>query len=149
MRFWVLSAAILVAFFASARPARAELVLFSSGRSISVKAWRAEGNSFVLSLRTGGEIVCDRDLIERIDPDEVPYPDPEPVAPPPNLEASTLPPVPYGEIIDRFAAEQNVPAKLVRAVIQAESNYQERARSRKGAMGLMQLMPDTARQYAV
>ena len=55
----------------------------------------------------------------------------------------------YGEIIDRVSAEQGVDAKLVRAVIQVESAYQERARSPKGAMGLMQLMPDTARQYAV
>jgi soluble lytic murein transglycosylase-like protein len=34
-------------------------------------------------------------------------------------------------------------------VIQVESAYQQRARSRKGAVGLMQLMPETARQYAV
>jgi soluble lytic murein transglycosylase-like protein len=42
-----------------------------------------------------------------------------------------------------------VSPQLVKAVIRVESGYQERARSRKGAMGLMQLMPDTARQYAV
>jgi soluble lytic murein transglycosylase-like protein len=42
-----------------------------------------------------------------------------------------------------------VDATLVRAVIQVESNYQPRARSRKGARGLMQLMPATARQYGV
>ena len=49
----------------------------------------------------------------------------------------------------RAATEQGVSVKLVRAVIQVESAYQERARSRKGAMGLMQLMPETARQYGV
>jgi len=58
-------------------------------------------------------------------------------------------PAPYREIIDRIAGEQGVPARLVKAVIQVESAYQPRAKSRKGAMGLMQLMPETARQYAV
>ena len=57
--------------------------------------------------------------------------------------------VPYSDIIDRVSAEQNVPAKLVRAVIQVESAYNVRARSPKGAMGLMQLMPATAKQYAL
>jgi soluble lytic murein transglycosylase-like protein len=42
-----------------------------------------------------------------------------------------------------------VSPKLVRALIQVESAYHERARSPKGAMGLMQLMPATAKQYAV
>src|SRR4029450_688587 len=57
--------------------------------------------------------------------------------------------VPYSAIIDKVSAEQGVSAKLVRAVIEVEAAYQERARSRKGAMGLMQLMPATAKQYAV
>src|SRR3954466_9947646 len=57
--------------------------------------------------------------------------------------------VPYGEIIDSVAAAHGVPARLVRAVIKVESDFQERARSRKGAMGLMQLMPETARRFSV
>ena len=38
---------------------------------------------------------------------------------------------------------------LVRALIQVESGYRPRARSSRGAMGLMQLMPSTAREYRV
>jgi soluble lytic murein transglycosylase-like protein len=55
----------------------------------------------------------------------------------------------YDEIIEKAAAAEGVSSQLVRAVIQVESAYQARARSRKGAMGLMQLMPETARQYDV
>lgn len=51
--------------------------------------------------------------------------------------------------IDRHSADQSVDPKLVRAVIQVESGYNHRARSHKGAMGLMQLMPATASQMRV
>jgi soluble lytic murein transglycosylase-like protein len=139
-----------VSLVASAVPARAEIVYFSTGRTMSVKAHRVEGDSVVLSLRTGGEIVIDASNIARVAPDEVPYP--EPVVEQPAAVVAAVEPaadVPYGAIIDRVSAEQGVSAKLVRAVIQVESAYQERARSPKGAMGLMQLMPATARQYAV
>jgi soluble lytic murein transglycosylase-like protein len=132
----------------SARSARAELVYFNTGRTLSVKSHRADGDSLVLVLRGGGEIVCDASIVARFAPDEVPYPEPEAEA-----SAMAVQPIatfgPYSEIIDRVAAEQDVPVKLVRAVIQVESAYNVRARSAKGAMGLMQLMPATARQYAL
>jgi soluble lytic murein transglycosylase-like protein len=144
-------AGVLMSVMAIARPARADLVFFSTGRSMSVKSYRIDGDSLVLTLRSGGEIVCDRAAIARIEPDEVPYPEPEAeaaaVAVPAPLPATAE--VPYSELINRVAAEQGVPSRLVHAVIKVESGYRQGARSPKGAMGLMQLMPGTARQYAV
>jgi soluble lytic murein transglycosylase-like protein len=51
--------------------------------------------------------------------------------------------------IDEAAARHHVDPNLVRALVQVESNFNPSAVSSKGAMGLMQLMPDTARKYDV
>jgi len=129
---------------AAATPARAEIVFLASGQVLSVKSHREEGSALVLVLRNGGEMTCDASMVARIAPDEVPHPEDLPPKP-----IVALAPVPYGDIIDRVAAEQRVDPKVVRAVITVESAFKQRARSRKGAMGLMQLMPDTARRYGV
>ena len=55
----------------------------------------------------------------------------------------------YAELIAAAAETHGVDPVLVQALIQVESNYRPRARSNKGAMGLMQLMPSTAREYNV
>jgi soluble lytic murein transglycosylase-like protein len=113
---------------------------------VSVKSHRLDGGSITLVLRDGGEITFDQSLVTSIVPDEVPDPEPATEAP---ATAAAVPTVPYADLIDATAARHGVDPQLVRAVIQVESAYQASARSRKGAMGLMQLMPRTARQYAV
>ncbi len=55
----------------------------------------------------------------------------------------------YAELIESIAADSGVDPVLVKAIIRAESNFDQRAVSRKGAQGLMQLMPGTAGRYAV
>ena len=52
-------------------------------------------------------------------------------------------------LVDRWAEHFGVPSELVRAVIEAESNWNPRAASPAGAVGLMQLMPDTAAAFRV
>jgi len=131
-----------------ATPASADLVFFRNGGSLSVKSHRLEGDTLVLELRGGGEVTCEGSTIERIEADEVPYPEPSD-----SVAAITAPgldaPEEYRAIIDDLAALHGVDARLVRAVVQVESAYQPAARSPKGALGLMQLMPSTARQYLV
>jgi soluble lytic murein transglycosylase-like protein len=55
----------------------------------------------------------------------------------------------YDEIISLHAREHSVRPDLVRAVMQVESAFNPNARSPKGALGLMQLMPSTIRQFGV
>ena len=66
--------------------------------------------------------------------------------------ATRLLSVPDGDLLARIeehSSRTELDPKLVQAVIQIESGYNPRALSRKGAMGLMQLMPGTARDLAV
>lgn len=55
----------------------------------------------------------------------------------------------YSGIVEEKAKKHNVDPKLVKSVIRAESNWNHRAVSPKGAMGLMQLMPQTANLMGV
>jgi len=55
----------------------------------------------------------------------------------------------YAPLVEKIGEKHGVPAAFIHAVIRAESNYDPRAVSAKGAAGLMQLMPDTAERYGV
>jgi soluble lytic murein transglycosylase-like protein len=88
-------------------------------------------------------------VIVRVEPDEVEYPEDvlESVAPEPAVLEPPAVPARYRDLVARAAAKHGVDARLVHAVIQVESGYHTRARSPKGARGLMQLLPSTGRQY--
>jgi hypothetical protein len=65
--------------------------------------------------------------------------EPEPLAPPTGID----------EAVSRIAAEHSLPPQLIHSVIKVESNYNAHAVSNKGALGLMQLIPATARRFGV
>lgn len=140
----------LVLCAGAATPASAEIVHLTSGRTVNVAAHRFEGDMVILKLRTGGEMSMPRTLVARVSADEVPW-----VAE--QVEPATQTAIPVTSsvsteldaLIDAAASAHDVDADLVRAVIRVESGFRTRARSHKGAMGLMQLMPATARQYGV
>lgn len=69
-------------------------------------------------------------------------------------DSGRLPPSPaskarYEQIVEEVAQAHGLDSALLHAVISVESHYNPRAVSRKGAAGLMQLMPATARRYGV
>jgi hypothetical protein len=140
-----------LAIVATTPRAQADLVVLTTGRVIPVRAYTVDGTDVRLELRAGGEIRCAASLIARVDPDEVPWPDPAEAAtgqaPPPAEAAQGT--GPYDELIEPLSRQHGVESALVRAVVATESAFERTARSPKGAMGLMQLMPITARQYDV
>ncbi len=54
-------------------------------------------------------------------------------------------PLKYSEYVEKYSLEYSLDKYLVYSVISAESDFNEKAQSSAGAMGLMQLMPDTAK----
>ncbi len=83
------------------------------------------------------------------------------IAPPPALAADPPPPhadarpaaprpaLPYDRIVRQAARATGLDSALLHAVISVESKHNPRAKSDKGAVGMMQLMPGTARKYGV
>ncbi len=151
--------AVLLGVLLCTAPARADLVVFEDGRVVKAVSWRLGPDTIEIGLRGGGTFTADLARVDRIVEDEVVSP--EEVA----RELPELPPVaydlayrpdrkplfetPWDALIEREAKRQNVDAALVSAVIRAESNGNPRSVSRKGARGLMQLMPATARRLEV
>jgi soluble lytic murein transglycosylase-like protein len=143
---------------AGALPARGVLVVFGDGRLLRVESYQLEDEERIaLSLPGGGRITIPLERVDRIVDEE--YERPAPAARPDPASAirrsvrafeEDLPAAPpYSKEILEAARTHHVDPALIAAVIKAESNFDPSAISRKGARGLMQLMPATARRLGV
>ena len=143
-------------------PARAELVVLTDGRFLKVKGYEVAGEQARLDLFRGGRVTLSIDRVERIVDDEViPEPEPDPLAvaavegdaPTPIQlrfeESQVVPEGPYGALIYETARRHQVNPQVIAALIRQESAGNIRAVSHKGARGLMQLMPATAKRFGV
>ncbi len=146
---------VTAALLAPTLPSSAELVVMHHGRVMKVDAFQLldDGSRFEFTLPSGGAVTLPVTAVERIVDDEiVPEPPPEPEVTRPNLDFLAhlpVPETPYGQLIHATAQRHGLNADLVAAVVAAESAFDPRAVSVKGARGLMQLMPATAERFGV
>lgn len=153
-----------IAVLLLAIPASASIAVFADGRNSKIEKYEVDGDLIRLTLQGGGELALPLTRIERIVDDEI-----VPVEVAAEVqkiveeqggvfpkrswrysdESGPLWQSKYNDIIIAAARKHDVDAALVSAVIKAESDYNPRTMSHKGARGLMQLMPATARRFGV
>ena len=139
-------AALVAALTALGAPAAAELVLKVEGYELVEPRVRFD-------LPGGGSMTMSLDRVERIVEDEI-VPEDERVEEDGAFviafrETDEVPDTPYGELIFEAARRHEVNPELVAAMVRAESAFDPAAVSPKGARGLLQLMPATARRFGV
>jgi len=155
-RFPLCALAGLLAAAAVPLPVRAELVVLEDGRFFKVTAFEVRRDVMRMSLRDGGRVTLPLDRVAHVVDDEW-VPPPQPAEVPAGgaarswrfAEGAEAPAVPYGAEILEAARASDLDPELVAAVVRAESSFDARAVSVKGARGLMQLMPATARRFGV
>lgn len=161
MKRLFLTAVVLAAAF----PASASIALLSDGRSMKIEAYKLVDEAVIqLTLKGGGALTMPLARVERIVDDEVATA--EIVAEVKKIveeEGGVFPKKSwrysdaskplfksrFDNLIVEAAKKFDVDAALVSAVIKAESDFNPREVSNKGARGLMQLMPATAERFGV
>lgn len=119
------------------QPAKADYAVLRSGQRLHITGWQNLGDTVRLDL-AGGSVTMAAAELERIEPEEV-FGD----------SAQREADVPYSMQIRNAAGTYGLDPALVASVIAVESNFNSRAVSKKSALGLMQLRPETAAQMAV
>jgi hypothetical protein len=152
-----------LAVFLLASQASASIALFTDGRSMKITAYKlVDDTAIQLSFKNGGAMTMPLTRIERIVDDEVIEVEKAPEVQK-LIETGVFPkqswcydagrgPIfrsKYDKLIVDAAKKFDVDAALVSAVIKAESDFNPREISNKGARGLMQLMPATAERFGV
>ena len=153
----------LILFALLALPASASIAVFTDGRSMKIAAFKpVDEQTMKLTMANGGSMDVPLARLDRIIDDEVTTP--EIVAEVKKIVAEGVFPrrswrfnesskplfkSKYDSVIVEAAKKFDVDAALVSAVIKAESDFNAREMSNKGARGLMQLMPATAQRFGV
>ena len=137
----------------SAAPAGAELAILVDGSVLKVDAFEVQDRRVRFELPTGGVLTLSINRVERIVDDEI-IPEEERIEDDGEFvlafdDADQVPEIPYGELIYETARRHDMSARLIAAMVRAESAYDPRAVSSKGARGLLQLMPATAERFGV
>lgn len=117
-----------------------EYAVLASGARLHADRHEVEGPKVTL-YSGAGSTEMDAASIVRFEQDDSAPPAPgHPTAPPANA-------IDVRQLVDNAARKYGLPPAFVHAVVAAESGYRQTAVSRKGAVGLMQLMPSTARDF--
>jgi Transglycosylase SLT domain len=128
----------VLALAAFAAGARADYFVLRSGARLNVTAYQLVGERYRIQMNGGSAEIAAADVIA-IEPEEIFIPVPRM----PLIQA------PYGDLIQSAAKKYGVDADLIFSVIAAESNFNPRVISRRGARGLMQLLPATGTRFGV
>ena len=121
-----------------AADARADYLVLRSGARLNVSAYQLLGDHYHIQINGGSAEIAAADVVA-IEPEEIFVPAPR----------MPLTQAPFAELIRNASQKYGVDADLLFSVIAAESNFNSKAVSRRGARGLMQLLPATAARLGV
>ena len=135
--------ALLLLFVCSATAG--EYAVLANGARLYAERHESDGGKLTLFTKTGTTEMDASQVVGFEREDYVPEAPVPPAAPTPVAASPAVKPVEVAKLVDDAARKYGLPPAFVRAVVAVESGNQANAVSPKGAIGLMQLMPGTAR----